>query len=734
MNVSFLPSALQPDKFSLIKIDGVLSSIKNGNHAAQISALPDSTLYPDRYKQAKLKLPTWAFNGAFSDKVDNAHFVESSGFFHFDIDGLINGMVAKTKQNLIDNCPHLYAIWKSPSGNGLKGLIRIPDDLIHNDADFKKAYSQIEPYFLGLGITIDKSCKDVRRLCFVCSDPDIYINTDAPAFMLDMTDKPKPAQQSQAYTTNDIAQKYINRCCNIITNSQKGDYHAARLRAGKLAGGYIAANFINEYEAIAALERASRMVSAMCGDNEAVALREIKATMDGINEGKLSPVEGDKPRAQRQSIEYIEPEQVEPEVFEAQEWQSDLSADIDFMIPAHFGIAADIQRWILDTSVKRQPAIALAATLSILSVVVGRQINFNGIKGNIMSVCLAGSGHGKDHPLKCAEIILDKVGLGDNVYAQVASGAALFEAVHTTPSCLLQIDEMGHYLSSINSKGANPFLKEVMPMITRFYTDASTHFTDKGRKAESKGKKIEEPNLSLIGMTTENQIIETMRTSEVSDGSLARFLIMYGEKGTQIQTTRLSVRDVPDSIIDGLTALMDKHGRDNFGFMGSKAIEVSESYQNAFNELSVRMNDKANELGADENSSNAMFEPFYHRVAVRSAQIALVIDQCQNIEVLKWAELLTVKTTEMFTKKFKHLAADNENEKMAKTVERAIVESGKNGITKSQLYDRTRKVSTIQKKMILDDLIESGKVFTDSRTEKGKQRAVTFYFWKAKKR
>ena len=419
---------------------------------------------------------------------------------------------------------------------------------------------------------------------------------------------------------------------------------------------------------------------------------------------------------------------------EAQEWQSDLSADIDFMIPAHFGIAADIQRWILDTSVKRQPAIALAATLSILSVVVGRQINFNGIKGNIMSVCLAGSGHGKDHPLKCAEIILDKVGLGDNVYAQVASGAALFEAVHATPSCLLQIDEMGHYLSSINSKGANPFLKEVMPMITRFYTDASTHFTDKGRKAESKGKKIEEPNLSLIGMTTENQIIETMRTSEVSDGSLARFLIMYGEKGTQIQTTRLSVRDVPDGIIDGLMMIMDKHGRDNFGFTGSKAIEVSESYQNAFNELSVRMNDKANELGADENSSNAMFEPFYHRVAVRSAQIALVIDQCQNIEVLKWAELLTVKTTEMFTKKFKHLAADNENEKMAKTVERAIVESGKNGITKSQLYDRTRKVSTIQKKMILDDLIESGKVFTDSRTEKGKQRAVTFYFWKAKKR
>lgn len=35
-----------------------------------------------------------------------------------------------------------------------------------------------------IGITIDRACCDVRRLCFVSSDPDVYYNADAPAMVL----------------------------------------------------------------------------------------------------------------------------------------------------------------------------------------------------------------------------------------------------------------------------------------------------------------------------------------------------------------------------------------------------------------------------------------------------------------------------------------------------------------------------------------------------------------------
>ena len=731
MNISFMPSVFHPERFSLVKIDGVLASIKNGDYAKLINALPDSTLYPDKYKEQKAKtLPAWVLSGGFKDRILNVNFVDSNGLMNFDIDNLINGMVAKTKQNLIDNCPHLYALWKSPSGNGLKGLIRIPDDLIHNDADFKKAFYQIEAHLLGLGVTIDKSCKDICRKCFVCSDADIYINTDAPAFMLDMSDKPKPAQPIHTHTSNDTAQKYINRCCNIITNSTKGDYHAARLRAGKLAGGYIATGFINEYEAIATLERASRMVSAMCGDNEAVTLREIKAVMDGINEGKLSPVEGDKPqyRAQRESIELIEQEQ--PEVFEAQEWQSDLSADIDFMIPAHFGIAADIQRWILDTSVKRQPAIALAATLSILSVVVGRHRQCDGIKGNIISVCLAESGEGKDHPLKCVDKILNAIGMGGHISGQLASGAALFEAVHKKCSVVLMLDEIGHYFTGINGKGANQYSKEIMPMITEMYTSANYQFRDKAR-AGREGEIVKEPNLSVIGMTTERQIIDNLRSSDVADGSLARFFVLFGNNNVLINTDsdKLNSNDVPQSIIDGLENLKNEFGGNDDLFLNSKLLPIADDYRALKMRLMVDFNNKGIECG-QQGGNNAIFKPFYARLAVKAVCISLLVDQCQSVEILAWCADLVEKAQDVFVKKFLHLASDNENERLVKIIERAIKEAGKKGIVRKALYDKTKQVPTVQKNLILVDLLESDKIFTQQVRINGSQKPSTVYFWR----
>src|SRR5574343_74748 len=123
-----------------------------------------------------------------------------------------------------------------------------------------------------------------------------------------------------------------------------------------------------------------------------------------------------------------------PEEKTAQKWNDDLSSEIDYMIPDEFVLASDIQKWILSTSIKKQPAIALAATLTILSVVIGRHIHCDGIKGNIINVCLAGSGEGKDHPLKCVDRVLSAIEMESCITAQVASGAALFEAVQRSPS------------------------------------------------------------------------------------------------------------------------------------------------------------------------------------------------------------------------------------------------------------------------------------------------------------
>jgi hypothetical protein len=70
-----------------------------------------------------------------------------------------------------------------------------------------------------------------------------------------------------------------------------GGYHHARLRAGKLAGGFISAGLINETEIIQALSQASDSISSQYGDSAEVIQREQKTIYDAIQYGKGQPCE-----------------------------------------------------------------------------------------------------------------------------------------------------------------------------------------------------------------------------------------------------------------------------------------------------------------------------------------------------------------------------------------------------------------------------------------------------------
>jgi hypothetical protein len=301
MNCAVLQSITSPDIFKIISINDVLADIKTEKYKAQIDALPPAT-DKKAYTAAKKNLPAWALNGGFTGSVKNSGFTESNGLFHIDIDGIEDPHALKWQ--LAQDIPEIYALWLSPSGNGLKGLIRIPDDLIKTDSDFKKAFTQIAKYLAVYDVTIDKACKDVRRLCFVGCDADIYINTAAPAFTFDSVEwdcKPaKPTPTTKPTTVKQPAGNtgYIARCCELILTAGQGGYHNARLRAGKLAGGFIAAGLCDETEVMRALSDASDTISAQCSDSAEVVAKEQRAIYDGIQHGKCLPVQEDNPHRQ----------------------------------------------------------------------------------------------------------------------------------------------------------------------------------------------------------------------------------------------------------------------------------------------------------------------------------------------------------------------------------------------------------------------------------------------------
>ena len=121
------------------------------------------------YKSANFDYVT--FCGEFDIRSNNS--VKSvSGLLCIDFDHVAELEVLFSKL-LKDEYFNTVLLFRSPSGDGLKWVIEIPP----SDLPHPNFFRAIENYiFKVYGIKIDGSGKDISRACFLCHDPNAYIN------------------------------------------------------------------------------------------------------------------------------------------------------------------------------------------------------------------------------------------------------------------------------------------------------------------------------------------------------------------------------------------------------------------------------------------------------------------------------------------------------------------------------------------------------------------------------
>jgi hypothetical protein len=116
----------------------------------------------------KKQLPAYSFSGVFTARNDKS-CIEHSGFICLDFD-------KTTKEEILKNSKYIYAAFLSPTGTGVKVLVRIPADI----ASHSSRFDALREYFNHA--SFDPKTRDLSRLCFDSYDPDIYINEEAPVF------------------------------------------------------------------------------------------------------------------------------------------------------------------------------------------------------------------------------------------------------------------------------------------------------------------------------------------------------------------------------------------------------------------------------------------------------------------------------------------------------------------------------------------------------------------------
>ncbi len=118
------------------------------------------------YKQG---LPAVCFSGKFTKRSDNS-LEEHSGLICLDFDGYkSNRDLLQEKERLSKN-KYIFSVFISPSGKGLKAVVKIPAE----PENHKSYFLSLQSFFNS--DYFDKTSKNLSRVCYESYDPLIYIN------------------------------------------------------------------------------------------------------------------------------------------------------------------------------------------------------------------------------------------------------------------------------------------------------------------------------------------------------------------------------------------------------------------------------------------------------------------------------------------------------------------------------------------------------------------------------
>lgn len=251
-----------------IALETALQRIQTGKSSTLVSSVRNGD------KEKKKELPVVCFSGEFSSRADDALF-EHSGFLVLDFDHVD---VDSTKAALgMDD--FIHSCWTSPSGNGIKALVRITNPERHRDH-----FRALVKYFERThGLELDESGINESRACFESYDPEIIIKDDYNKFGHFTTEHAEAqTPTNEAYDYTDYMK--LNLAARMIRQAKDGEKWITLNRASILCGGYVAAGRMEEEEVLRVL---FREVCKREVDNEDHAKQTIIA---GVEKGKQMPI------------------------------------------------------------------------------------------------------------------------------------------------------------------------------------------------------------------------------------------------------------------------------------------------------------------------------------------------------------------------------------------------------------------------------------------------------------
>lgn len=154
--------------------------IKEGKYRQEVERVTQLVTAGNLDEADKLKkqLPAFTPSGTFDGGRKLEFLVQYSQYIVLDLDKLSQEQLQPAFEKAAA-IPYTFCCFRSPSGNGLKIVVEVTSTQEHH----QQAYKQVADYYeQQIGLPIDRSGKDITRLCFVSYDPQAHRNISNEKF------------------------------------------------------------------------------------------------------------------------------------------------------------------------------------------------------------------------------------------------------------------------------------------------------------------------------------------------------------------------------------------------------------------------------------------------------------------------------------------------------------------------------------------------------------------------
>lgn len=242
----------------------VLERIKEGTNKDLIKSIRKESDKSER-NELKKNLPAICFSGTFSKRSDDA-LMNHSGLICLDFDGYPTKKEMHSEKERLMQDRYTMSVFVSPSGNGLKVLVKVPEEAENH----KHYFNSLGDYYDS--DKFDIATKNISRVCYESYDDKIYINKESEVWdKITVTDY-KPVDKIHDTPTLPITDG--NKIIEILTKWWVKKYPMVEGQRNNNA--FIFASALNEYGINKTLAEYVLMSYVSKGFTES----EVKTTID----------------------------------------------------------------------------------------------------------------------------------------------------------------------------------------------------------------------------------------------------------------------------------------------------------------------------------------------------------------------------------------------------------------------------------------------------------------------